>query len=117
MLPPSLDDLTDAEIFDRLDVAYLAHELENDPKWKIIFDWLRKERTQAQHKITTVDASKTSEVVRLQETIRICNHLAEKIFVGIKKDGEMALFEAQDRELIPESPSDVTKQETQTSAT
>ena len=100
---PPLDDLTDVEVMDRLDEAYLAYELEHDPKWKIVFNFLRKERDSAQRKFQTIDPTRTAEVVRLQEVIRICTDLSEKIFVGVKKDGEMALFEAQDRGLVPES--------------
>lgn len=96
-------ELTDEGVMNRLDEAYLAHTLEHDPKWKVVLTWLRKERDMAQKKIATTDPTKFAEIVRQQETIRICNHIAEKIFEGVKKDGENALLEAQDRGLIPVS--------------
>lgn len=97
------EDLTDEQVMDKLDEAYVAHTLEVDPKWKIVSSWLRKERDVAQRKLNVADPEKRSEVVRHQETIRICNYLADKIFTGIKKDGELALLEAQDRGLVPEA--------------
>lgn len=94
---------SDEAVMEKLDTAYLAHTLKKDPKWKIIVNWLRAERANAQNKLNNIDPTKMAEVVRHQETIRICNHLAEKIFVGIEKDGELALMEAQDRGLVPET--------------
>jgi hypothetical protein len=103
MQPGNLGEMTDEEVMDRLDNAYLAHVLEEDPKWKIVFRWLKKERDLAQRRLQSADPSKQHEIVRCQEVIRICEHLADKIFNGVKKDGELALLEAQDRGLVPET--------------
>lgn len=104
MSPENLDEITDEQVMSKLDDAYLAHLLEIDPKWKVVLQWLRGERDRARARFSMIDPSKVHEVVRLQEVIRICDHIAEKIFNGVKKDGELALLEAQDRGLVESTP-------------
>lgn len=105
MLPDlslNTEEPTDEQVLSKLDDVYMAHLLEIDPKWKLILVWLRKNRDTARQRFQMIDPSKTHEVVRLQEVIRICDHIAERIFLGIKKDGELALIEAHERGLLPE---------------
>ena len=95
-------ELEDSEIMDRLDQAYQAHLLKTDPKWVIIQRWLRSERDKAQARLNTCDPDKKVLIARYQECIRMCNTLAERIFIGIEKEGELALIEARERELVPD---------------
>lgn len=103
-----IEDLEDSVVMQKLDTAYLAHELEHSEVWKIVRDALKQKRDEAQAAFKKVDPLKNPlAVAKIQWTLDWCDHFIEKIFEGARKDGELALLEAQDRELIPESPSDV----------
>lgn len=113
---PQVDELNDKEIMDRLDESYQAHLLKTDAKWIIIQKWLRRERGRAQGQLSTIDPDKRTQVAKLQEVIRLCNILAERIFIGIEKEGELALLEAKERGLVPDTVPDSNEEETTPSA-
>lgn len=105
-LERSPEELEDAQVMEKLDTAYLANLLDHDEKWAIIRIALKKRKEEAQAEFKRVDPMKNPlAVARIQWTLEWCDHFIERIFVGARADGELALSEAQDRELI-ESPKE-----------
>lgn len=110
MRDEELEEMTDQDVMDKLDESYQAHVLRTDPKWMIVLKELQKERDAALKKLVTVNPKNDTDIVRCQETIRLCAHFTSKIFVGIEKDGELALLEAKERGLVPDTvPDESTK--------
>lgn len=94
--------MQDQELFERLDRAVQMKTFEESEAWQVMHAACQRIARQAEQKLKAIDASKTVQIIELQQIAKLYGDALGNLLKSYYQDGEAAFAVAQDRGLLQE---------------
>lgn len=95
-----LEDLSDAEILQRIEDGEFIHRFEESADWRLFREACKRLAQKASDALDNVPADKTVAIIELQVMKKFCKHVVHGIINAYKQDGFTAFEQAKARKLV-----------------